>query len=486
MEHQIKDLETGNQNLEAKLQEKDQLMLALKKELENEKRKDAKSSLATKEKNGNVGALGTSVQQIDIQIWPSSCDCVLPTLQETIKRKENRERQVTDCHLESIGRKSEAAVASNQLKEQNIRPKEIRDFRSQGRGRLQPDSLVARDSETAAPSEDKNNSGFQHLEPRTNKLEETVPADKHMHCRGRAEGTVVRDQVETNAKKVKASERRLRKMHVGSVETEELQAHAGESNRQLAVLEKMLQDQATKRQERPHSGSFDEGYGSGADQNFSPVRSDTVSEQDGEYERLKIRLRASDRLRRDPDEKSSEVEMLQNKREHLIDEKPTPAGRLRHAHHDLMSIKRALHSARKEIESLMVQMRARGKMHCKEMVDMSVVAQDSKQTVAPVIASGTDFGSTTQEDSLSSQLSNGIKQKIRERPVGQTTHGKTHNARLEHLDCVSCRPRGGSNANYTCTVLLLLPLQTLPQGGPTALPQAPVPKPTMTPAFSDS
>ncbi|KAJ3604873.1 hypothetical protein NHX12_026925 [Muraenolepis orangiensis] len=50
----------------------------------------------------------------------------------------------------------------------------------------------------------------------------------------------------------------------------------------------------------------------------------------------------------------------------------------------------------------------------------------------------TDVGSTTLEDSSSSQLSCGLKQEIKERPVGQAACGRTNSGRLEHLDCVSC------------------------------------------------
>ena len=165
------------------------------------------------------------------------------------------------------------------------------------------------------------------------------------------------ERLQYEVKKVKALERRVK----------EMQRQVEESNRKLEVHEKMLQDlnatvsdQTTQRLEqifadakatgRQPSGSFDEGYGSGTSQNLSSVRLDMVTDQETDYRRLGIRLMASDLLRKVLAEKASEVETLQNEREHLLCEESKLADGQRHARHNLMHLDHALNSARKEIE----------------------------------------------------------------------------------------------------------------------------------------
>ena len=63
------------------------------------------------------------------------------------------------------------------------------------------------------------------------------------------------------------------------------------------------------------------------------------------------------------------------------------------------------------------------------------------QKLISLFDAGTDCGSRTQKESLSSQLSGGMKKKMKQQPVHQKRKMKMQDTRTEPLDSVSRRPR---------------------------------------------
>ncbi|XP_056444113.1 CDK5 regulatory subunit-associated protein 2-like isoform X1 [Gadus chalcogrammus] len=442
VELRMMDLETGNLNLEAQLQEKSQVILALEKELENEKLKCGARL------NEVQAELAECLSEKDFLL--SEKEVVAEAHEDTIKSLTCRLKQHKCVCIEKTG-----GVQQEQLKDID----ELLDTKCA----KSPPATQERNSDFGVPGTSVHQIRIQ-IQPSSSAFQETI--DRKEDGEGqvtssslRSEAEIVGNQVEEqNMRPQERRQSEVKKVKALETRVKEMQQQVEESNNKLEVLEEMLQDlnatvsyQPTQRldqifsdskaTERQASGSFDEGYGSGTDQNLSSVRLDTVKDQETNYRRLKIRLMASDRLRKVLAEKASEVETLQNEREHLLCDESKLADGQRHARHDLIYLDNALDSARREIESLMMQMKLMEELDRREMVQKFVVPRDSKLRVFPVNTSRTDCGSRTQKESLSSQLSGGMKKKMKQQPVQQKRKMKMQDTRTEPLDSVSRRPR---------------------------------------------
>ncbi|XP_030210183.1 CDK5 regulatory subunit-associated protein 2 isoform X3 [Gadus morhua] len=393
VELRMKDLETGNLNLEAQLQEKSQVILALEKELENEKLKCGARL------NEVQAELAECLSEKDFLL--SEKEVVAEAHEDTIKSLTCRLKQHKCVCIEKTG-----GVQQEQLKDID----ELLDTKCA----KSPHAKQKRNSHFDVPGTSVHQIGIQ-IQPSSSAFQETI--DRKEDGEGQVTSSGLRSEAEIAGNQVEEQNMRP------------------QERRQSEIFSD------SKATERQASGSFDEGYGSGTDQNLSSVCLDTVKDQETNYRRLKIRLMASDRLRKVLAEKASEVETLQNEREHLLCDESKLADGQRHARHDLIYLDNALDSARREIESLMMQMKLMEELDRKEMVQKFVVPRDSKLRVFPVNTSRTDCGSRTQKESLSSQLSGGMKKKMKQQPVHQKRKMKMQDTRTEPLDSVSRRPR---------------------------------------------